>query len=112
MHFSILYTVILLKNITIRVEEEIFRDIEELTALEKSDKSTVARKLLSRGLQDLKRERAVELYRSGKCTLWRAAQIAGVSLREMIDIAKAEKMAVHISVDDVDEAWRRASEEQ
>jgi len=112
MHFSILYTVSLLKNITIRVEEEIFRDIEELTALEKSDKSTVARKLLARGLQDLKRERAVELYRSGKCTLWRAAQIAGVSLREMIDIAKAEKIPVHISVDDVDEAWRRASEEQ
>jgi len=111
MHFSILYAVNVLKNVTIRVEEDMFRDIEELTTLEKSDRSTIARKLLARGLQDLKRERAVELYRSGKCTLWRAAQIAGISLREMIDIVKAEKIPVHVSVDDVDEAWRAASDE-
>jgi predicted HTH domain antitoxin len=99
-----------MKNVTIRVDDEMFKDIEELTALEKSDKSTVARKLLARGLQDLRRERAVELYRTGKCTLWKAAQIASVSLREMIDITKAEKIPVHLSAEDVDEAWKRAFE--
>ena len=111
MHFSILYTAIKLKNITIRVEDETFRDIEELTGIEKSDKSTVARKLLAKGLQEFKKERAIDLYRHGKCSLWKAAQIAGVSLREMIEITKAEKIPMHFSAEVVDEAWSKAFEE-
>jgi predicted HTH domain antitoxin len=103
--------VVKLKNLTIRVEDEMYKDIEELTALEKSDKSTVARQILAKGLQELKKKRAMDLYRERKCTLWKAAQIAGVSLREIIEIAKAEKITVHLSIEDVDEAWSRAFEQ-
>lgn len=100
-----------LKNITIRVNDEMYRTIEELTILEKSDKSTIARQLLSTGLQQRKKKRALESYRSKECTLWKAAQIAGIPLREIIDMIKAEKIPIHFSIEDVDEAWSQAFEE-
>ena len=100
-----------MKNLTVRVEEETFRDIEALTKLEKCDKSTVTRKLLSMGLREMKKKHAISLYREGKCTLWKAAQTASVPLREMIETLKAEKIPVHISPEDVDEAWGKAFEE-
>lgn len=100
-----------MKNLTVRVEEETFKDIEALTELEKCDKSTIARKLLAIGLREMKKKHAVSLYREGKCTLWKAAQTAGVPLREMIEILKTEKVPVHVSPEDVNEAWGKAFEE-
>ncbi|MHA1263636.1 MAG: UPF0175 family protein [Candidatus Helarchaeota archaeon] len=100
-----------MKNITIRVKEDMYREIEELTILDKSDKSTVVRQLLAKGLQERKKQRGLELYRRRKCTLWKATQIAGISLREMIDLAKSEGIFVNVSAKDIDEAWSSAFEE-
>jgi len=101
-----------LKNITIRVEDDMYKEIEELTNLEKSDKSTVARQLLARGLREYRKKRALELYRDGKCTLWKAAHIAEIPLREIIELVKIEKIPAHFSVKDVDQAWSRVFGEQ
>jgi len=46
----------------------------------------------------------IALYRAGKCTLWKTAQTAGVFLREMIEILKRERIPVHVSPEDVDNA--------
>lgn len=100
-----------MKNLTVRVDEETLKDIEKLTELEKTDKSTVTRRLLAVGLRQAKKRHALSLYRKGKCTLWKAAQTAGVPLREMIEIIKRERIPVHISPEDVDEAWGKAFEE-
>lgn len=100
-----------MKNLTVRVEEETFKDIKKLTKLEKCDKSTITRRLLAIGLQETKKMHAISLYRAGKCTLWKAAQTAGVPLREMIETLKEEKIPVHMSPEDVDEAWGKAFEE-
>lgn len=100
-----------MKNLTVRVEEETLKDIEELTKLEKSDRSTITRRLLALGLQETKKRHAISLYRRGKCTLWKAAQTAGIPLREMMEIIKKERISVHISPEDVEEAWGKALEE-
>lgn len=104
--------VVLLRNLTVRVDDKTFNEIKELAELEKTDKSTITRKILDIGLRELKKRRALELYREGKCTLWKAAQIAEISLREMIELTKMEKIPVHISSEDVNEAWREAFEEK
>ncbi|MFW6111189.1 MAG: UPF0175 family protein, partial [Thermoproteota archaeon] len=88
------------------------KDIERLTELEKTDKSTVTRRLLAAGLQQAKKDHALSLYRAGKCTLWKTAQKAGVPLREMMETIKKERTPVHISPEDVEEAWRIAFEEE
>jgi len=99
------------RNLTVRLDEETLKEIEAVAELDKSDKSTVARRLLMLGMRELRKDRALNTYRSGECTLWKAAQLAGVSLREMMKLVEEKKIPLHISPEDVDEAWREAFEE-
>lgn len=98
------------RNLTVRLEEEALREVEKIADRERSDKSTIARKAIALGLMEMRKEYAVNMYRKGKCSLWKAAEIAGIPLREMMDLAKREKLTLHITPEDVDEAWREAFE--
>jgi len=100
-----------MKNLTVRLDEETFREIEALTKLEKCDKSTLTTRLLAIGLQEMKKKQAISLYRERKCTLWKAAQMADIPLREMIEELKEKKISIHVFPEDVDEAWGKAFEE-
>ena len=99
------------QNLTVRLEKELIKKIEEEALHEKSDKSTVARKLIAVGIEQTQKARALEEYRKGKCTVWKASVRAGIPLREMIELLRREKTPLHISAEDVDEAWREAVEE-
>lgn len=46
--------------------------------------------LLRLGLRQVKMEQALALFRQGGISLWRAARLAGVSLREMTQYAAAQ----------------------
>jgi len=96
------------QNLTVRLEKEIIRKIEEEAQQEKTDKSTVARKLIAVGIQQIQKARALEEYRRGRCTIWKASEKAGVPLREMIELLRREKIPLHLSPEDVDQAWREA----
>jgi predicted HTH domain antitoxin len=97
-----------MRNLTVRVDEATFRDIEETAESENIDRSAVARSLLKIGLAETRKRRALDMYRGGKCTLWKAAELAGVPLREMMELAEENRIPLHISPEDVDEAWRLA----
>ena len=99
-----------MRNLTVRVDEDTYRGIEEAAETEKVDRSTATRRLLEAGLTDYRKRKALDAYRGGACTLWKAAQLAGLSVREMMKLAEAEKIPVHITPEDVDEAWREAFE--
>ncbi len=99
-----------MRNLTVRVDEETYKGIDEAAETEKVDRSTATRRLLEAGLADYRKRKALDAYRGGACTLWKAAQTAGLSVREMMMLAEAEKIPVHITSEDVDEAWRLALE--
>ena len=101
-----------MRNLTVRVDEETYREIETAASIENIDRSTATRQLLKKGIAEEKKRRALELYRSGKCTLWKAAQLADLNIREMMDLAVRARIPAHITPEDVDEAWREALEEQ
>ena len=67
-----------------------------------------ARKLITLGIEQTRKARAIDEYRKGKCTIWKASQKAGVSLREMIETVKRERIPLHLSPEDVEEAWNQA----
>jgi predicted HTH domain antitoxin len=96
------------QNLTVRLEKELIRKIEEEAREEKTDKSTVARRLITLGIEQTRRARALDKYRKGKCTIWKASQEAGVSLREMIETVRRERIPLHLSPEDVEEAWNEA----
>jgi len=96
------------QNLTVRLDRELVRRIEEEARQEATDKSTIARKLITIGIEQTQKARAVEDYRRGKCTVWKASERAGIPLREMMEILRHEKIPLHLSPEDVDQAWREA----
>jgi hypothetical protein len=56
-------------RIPIELEDEIIRFMKE----EGLDKSSAIRRILEIGVGEWKRKRAIELYKSGKVTLWKAS---------------------------------------
>ena len=69
------------QNLTVRLEKELVKKIEEEAREEKTDKSTVARKLITLGIEQTRRARALDEYRKGRCTIWKASEKAGAPLR-------------------------------
>jgi len=96
------------QNLTVRLERELVKKIEEEAREEKTDKSTVTRKLIALGIEQTRKARALEEYRKGRCTIWKASEKAGVPLREMIDTLRRERIPLHLSPEDVEQAWREA----
>lgn len=90
-----------LKSVTARLPPEMLREVEKLAEREKIDRSELIRRLLDLALQQRRREEALEAYREGNVTLWKAAEMAGLSLREMMDLVKIEKIPVPYTIEDL-----------
>ena len=69
---------------TIRLPEELSSKISYRARKEDVDESDAIRQLIKLGL----REYAVNLYKDRKMTLREASELAGVSLREMLDLLR------------------------
>jgi predicted HTH domain antitoxin len=80
------------KPLSARVPEEIERVLKEFMKTEGVDKSTAVRKILERGISEWRKERALALLCRGKITFARAAEMAGVSLWEMLELVRDRKI--------------------
>jgi len=89
--------------ISARLPRERIELIEEIARREKVDKSTILDRALERYTKEWLLERAVESYREGAVTLSRAAEMAGISIWEMIDILEKRKIALQYDVEDLEE---------
>jgi len=86
-------------RVPVELEEAIIKFMDE----EGLDKSTAIRRILEIGVGEWKRSRAVDLYRTGKATLWKASQIWGVPLREMLEELNRLRITVHVTTKDIEE---------
>mgnify|MGYP001132242147 CR=1 FL=1 len=98
-----MYTVtgLSLEAVTARLPREILTEIERLAQKEKVDRSELIRRLLDFALQQKRIEEAIQAYREGRVTLWKAAEMAGLSLRGMMEIAREKKIPVSYTLDDL-----------
>lgn len=90
-----------LEAVTARLPREMLREVERLAERMKVDRSELIRRLLDSALRERRIEDAVLAYREGRATLWRAAGMAGVSLREMMELARERKIPVSYTLDDL-----------
>ena len=86
--------------VSTRVSESMAKDLEEIEKEEKTDRATVVRKLLAQAIDERKLEKALTLYSQGKVTLWKAAKISGLSIWEIMDVAKERKIPLQYSHED------------
>ena len=72
-------------TISARIDKEIVEEIERIVKKKGVDRSAVIRELLKIGIQEFKLKEVLELVRERKITVWKAAEIAGLTYREMLE---------------------------
>ncbi|MDI6903486.1 MAG: UPF0175 family protein [Methanocellales archaeon] len=92
-----------METISTRVPKEIIEAMQEIEEIEQSDRATVVRKLLVKAIEEWEKNRAIQLYRDGKITLWRAARMANLSLREMMKLAAEKGIEFRYTEKDLEE---------
>ena len=89
------------KTISMRLPKREVARLEQLARDLDSERSVFLKQALQRGAADLVFERACQLYRDGEATLSRAAEIAGLSLHEMMLRMRNEDLELNYDVDDL-----------
>lgn len=90
-----------LEAVTARLPKEMVREVERLAEKMKVDRSELIRRLLDSALRETRIEEAVQAYREGCVTLWKAAEMAGLSLREMMELVREKKIPVSYTLEDL-----------
>jgi len=84
------------KTLSIRMDPENYEFLTEITKQERSDLSKAVRDLVSRGRVPL----AVERYKKGDASLGKAAQLAGLSVGQMMTLLSEFGVESRIEKDD------------
>jgi predicted HTH domain antitoxin len=84
----IAYIAYIMGTISSRIPDELEEDLESYIDEENLDKSTAVRKLLTEGLGDWRREKALEKLQAGETTLSGAADMAEMNVWEFASLAK------------------------
>ena len=90
-------------SISLRLPRETLEKLDELSDRERKDRSALIRELLDRGIKEKDIEHAVELYRTGRATGWRSAQLAGTSLWNFYKILSERGVLIQYSEHDLEE---------
>lgn len=87
--------------ITIRIDEEHFRDLQEIEKQEKADRAAVTRKLLAAAIHEWKVNHALSLLREGKITYRKAAQFIGCTYAELLGLIEKRGIAIGYTLNDL-----------
>jgi len=82
-------------------------EIESLAAATGEDRSTLMRKLMLKGLEELKLDIALESYMKGKTSIERSSRIAGVSIWRFLDELTNRKIGIRYKLEDAQEEISR-----
>jgi len=102
-----------LKALAVRIPEDVEKEILEIADQEGLDKASAVRALLRKGIEEWRKETALELLRDGKVTFAKAAEIARLSLWEFADLVRQSGTEwVRYAPDEMEEEAREASAEE
>ena len=93
--------------ISTRVSKEVEEDINKLAKERNIEKTLMLREVIIKGLADLKLDYALDLYKKGKITMWKAADMAEISLWEIMEIVKQEHIPSKYTLEDAKEDLRQ-----
>jgi predicted HTH domain antitoxin len=86
-----------LTTVSARIQKSQAEEIERLASKKGTDKSAVIRELLATALQNKRIEEALNQVQAKKITVWKAAEIAGITYREMLELLKTHNIPFPLS---------------
>ncbi len=90
-------------QLNIRIPHALAQALEELATAEHLEKIDIARQILWDGVAQRKQTLALKLHAEGKVTKTRAAEIAGLSVWEIVDLVEKHGLRWDYSVEDAKE---------
>lgn len=75
-------------TVSVRLSDELEKELNEYIEEEKLEKSVAVRKLISDGLEDWRKETALEKLEKGEASFSRAAEIADMNLWDFADLVE------------------------
>lgn len=90
------------KTITSRLPDEMVEDIERIAEIEKLDKSSIIRRLLSRAIPEWKLEYALKLYQDKKVSIGKAAELSSISIWEFMEKLSQLKIPINYNLEDLE----------
>lgn len=87
------------------LSSEMLQDLETIQAVERTDRATIMRQLLSRAILLWKMDHYLQMYATGSISLAQAAQSAGITLWEMMDYASARRVTSQYDLNAFQHDW-------
>ena len=96
-------------TVSVRVSDKVKQEIEKFAKDEKLEQtSEAARKLLAIGIEEWKKEKALDLLEKGKVTFMKAAEIAELPVWEFSELVKDSGIVWMKDIEAVKEDIKRA----
>ena len=92
--------------ITTRISRDLDKDLANVAKTEYLDKSTVIRRLLTKALEEWKKEQAIQLYKENKFSAEQSAKFANISLWEFFDLLKEKKVPLNYDLEEFERELR------
>ena len=84
-------------TVSIRLPLSQLREIEEIARRRKLGRSAIIRELILEGLKAIKLKMALDMLRERKISAWRAAELAGITYREMLELLRVHNIPFPLS---------------
>jgi len=97
-----------LVSVTARLGSESIGYIKKISKMFNLDKSTAFRNILQKGIQEDKREKALELYIKGRFSIEQAAKFADMYIGEFFDLMREKGIESNLTLEDLNESLRHA----
>ena len=85
-------------KISFVIPEELKKEIDNLKELYKEEQSSLIRRLLWRSINEEKTDFAIKEYLNEKISMGKAAEIAGISIWEMLDELKKRNITLKYKI--------------
>lgn len=97
--------------ISLRLPRKTLKQLSEVAEREGKDRSALIRELLEHGIEEKDLNNAVDLYRRGQVTAWKAAQLAGISLWNFYKVLDDKGVLLQYSEYDLEEDLKDLTKE-
>jgi predicted HTH domain antitoxin len=94
------------QTVSVRLSGESLREVDRLAERLKTDRSEVLRRLIDRGLRETRIDEGLDRLRKGKASMGRAAEEAGVTLYEMLELVRRHQIPYGYGPDDLERDLR------
>jgi predicted HTH domain antitoxin len=86
-----------------KLPADVLKEIEYWSKKEKTDTNSFIVRLIDEGLHEWKIHKVLRMYKNQEITLWKAAEIAGVSLAELLSELPKQKIVFQYDMEELKE---------